>query len=210
MDTRARTPMDTRQRTPLGTRAQDVQRYSLVDAYRPLPAVDDSRSTTIKKDDDAYESWPAYEDSRFTTIKKEDDAYESWPAYEDSVYITIKREETDPFKALEEVGKKLRVQANWHPSMGKPSSDNDPNWYPGKGIHSHLTKMPRQNPHDDKPRNPKRREDCRNEPAGSRHACFERKHEHHEHERDLLAKGELGMRCLETASHHYMLCPFLQ
>jgi hypothetical protein len=189
MDARARTPMDTRQRTPLGTRAQNVQRYSLVDAYRPLPAVDDSR---------------------FTTIKKEDDAYESWPAYEDSVFTTIKREETDPFKALEEVGKKLRVQANWHPTMGKPTSDNDPNWYSGKGIHSHPTKMPRQNPHDDKPRNPKRREDCRNEPAGSRHACFERKHERHEHERDLLAKGELGMRCLETASHHYMLCPFLQ
>ncbi|KAI4640200.1 uncharacterized protein J4E78_010672 [Alternaria triticimaculans] len=72
------------------------------------------------------------------------------------------------------------------------TKENDPYWYPGKGKYSHPTKMPSQNPHDPKPRNPKRTQSCRTESSGHRHQRFERKHERREDEKERLLRGDLG------------------
>jgi len=69
---------------------------------------------------------------------------------------------------------------------------SDPYWYPGKGKFSHLTKMPTQNPHDPRPRNPKRTHSCRSEPSGQRHARLERKHDRRQDEREALKNGALS------------------
>ena len=69
---------------------------------------------------------------------------------------------------------------------------SDPYWYPGKGKFSHLNKMPTQNPHDPRPRNPKRTHSCRSEPSGQRHARLERKHDRREEEREALKNGALS------------------
>ena len=63
-----------------------------------------------------------------------------------------------------------------------------------KGKYSHPTKMPSQNPHDPKPRNPKRTQSCRTESSGHRHQRFERKHERREDEKERLLRGDLGSK----------------
>ena len=65
--------------------------------------------------------------------------------------------------------------------------------YPGKGKHSHPTKMPTLDPHDPKPRDPKRTQSCRSEPPGQRHARYERRHAKREKEREAIAHGTKGM-----------------
>ncbi|CAN9425095.1 unnamed protein product [Alternaria alternata] len=72
------------------------------------------------------------------------------------------------------------------------NKDNDLHWYPDKGDFSHPTKMPSQNPHDDRPRNPKRTKSCRSESSEHRHMRFEHKHECRENEREALLSGRLS------------------
>ncbi|KAI4637117.1 hypothetical protein J4E93_010633 [Alternaria ventricosa] len=72
------------------------------------------------------------------------------------------------------------------------TKENDPYWYPGKGKYSHPTKMPSQNPHDPKPRNPKRTQSCRTESPGHRHERIERKHDRREDEKERLLNGDIG------------------
>ncbi|KAF1829466.1 hypothetical protein BDW02DRAFT_573954 [Decorospora gaudefroyi] len=79
-----------------------------------------------------------------------------------------------------------------HEFEPKDDAPRDPYWYPGKGRNSHPTKMPSQNPHDPKPRNPKRTESCRMESSASRHARLERKHDRREREREQVVNGTAG------------------
>ncbi|RYO54599.1 hypothetical protein AA0116_g10041 [Alternaria tenuissima] len=51
--------------------------------------------------------------------------------------------------------------------------------------------MPSQNPHNDRPRNPKRTKSCRPESSEHRHVRFEHKHECRENEREALLSGRL-------------------
>ncbi|KAF1852045.1 uncharacterized protein K460DRAFT_362810 [Cucurbitaria berberidis CBS 394.84] len=66
---------------------------------------------------------------------------------------------------------------------------DDPYWSRDQGRNSHPTKVPTQDPHDPKPRNPKRRQDCRSESSGHRHLRLERKHDRREKERDAVVNG---------------------
>ncbi|KAL1792289.1 hypothetical protein ACET3X_008796 [Alternaria dauci] len=51
--------------------------------------------------------------------------------------------------------------------------------------------MSSQDPHDSKPRNPKRTKSCRAESSEHRHMRYERRHEHREDEREAILNGRL-------------------